>query len=169
MDESVVTESQIPKGDVVAKGPDFTPELLDLDYEGVKQAAKDLGMVSFDERSLLASHTLGKAMKRVGAIKIGRTLLLRAADHANNGIEQADAIIETSTDDELKASVLTAKSAMIKAQVEAGEKFIRSAEIDASDDADGKAPGFKPFGVGQPVVVAQQAVVNATSNNIHKS
>lgn len=161
MDEPVI---EVPTSVVPAQTPDFTPDRLDLDYAGVREAAKSLGMVSFDERSLIASHTLGKAMKKVGAIKIGRTLLIRAAEHANDGIEQANNIIETTTDDELKASVLTAKSAMIKAQVEAGEKFIRSAEIDSSDDAENKALGFKPFGARQ-VVVAQQAVVNATTNN----
>ena len=165
MDESVTALPVIPKGAQLAAPPSFTPDRLDLDYEGVREAAKQLGMASFDEKSLLASHTLGVAMKKVGAIKLGRTLLLRAADHANDGIEQANEIIETSTDDELKASVLSAKAAMIKAQVDAGEKFIRSAEVDASDDADSKPQGFKPFVVGQRVVVAQQAVVSATETH----
>jgi hypothetical protein len=168
MDESVGQIIDVPPGAVPAVNPSFVPDVLDLDYAGVREAAKKLGMVSFDEKSLLASHTLGKAMKQVGAIKIGRTILLRAADHAQEGIEQANSIIDNSTDDELKASVLTAKSAMIKAQVDAGDKFIRSAEIDASDDAENKGLGFKPFGTRQPVVVAQQAVVNATQNNYAK-
>lgn len=163
MGEPVTSIPAITPGIEIAPNPSFAPDRLDLDYEGVREAAKRLGMGTFDEKSLMASHTLGTAMKKIGAIKLGRTLLLRAAEHANDGIEQANQIIEVSTDDELKASVLTAKASMIKAQVEAGDKFIRSAEVDASDDADAKPVGFKPFVVGQPVVVAQQAVVNATT------
>lgn len=146
-----------------APAPDFIPDKLDLDLSGVKKAAEQLGMVSFDERSLMASHTLGTALKKIGVLKMGRTILLRAADHAQEGIRQADAIIDSSSDEELKAAVLNAKSSMIKAQVDCGDKFIRSAEIDASDDADSKPPRFKPFGARQPtVVVAHQAVVNTT-------
>lgn len=163
MDKPVTLPStKIASAEMVppAANPSFVPDKLNLDYDGVKRAAAKLGMVSFDEQSLAASHLLGTEMKKVGAIKIGRTILLRAADHAQEGIRQADVLIDTSTDEELKAHVLGAKASMIKAQVECGEKFIRSAEVDASDDADSKPSGFKPFEPRHPVVIANQAVVN---------
>lgn len=138
---------------------------LGLNKGDLEGAAKEFGLTTFRHEKLVASHTLGKAFKKIGVLKMGRSMLYAAAEHAQSGADQCEDILSKSTDMELRASVLPAKLGFTKELRESAIAFIRSAELDGNDDSDRK-PGVKPFGAGMqagPVIIAQQAVVNHTT------
>jgi hypothetical protein len=138
---------------------------IGLDREGVIKAAAELGMVVSPDR-LMASHTLGRALKQVGVLKIGRTMLMKAADGASTGLDQCEEVMEALEDPEAKASILSTKFGFVRELRENAVAFIRSAELDGNDDSD-KKHGVRPFAAGAqagPVVYAEKAVVNTQVN-----
>lgn len=155
----------IPPDDVaLPEQPMPTPESLGLSSEGIKRAAKEMGLHAVTVEKLMASYTLGKAIKQVGALKIGRSILLSANEHSQSAIEQCDKIVDRTTDPALALSALEVKQSFVRVQADVGAKFINSVEVDGSDDA-GPASKIRAFEPGQaagPVVIAQQAVVNHT-------
>ncbi len=155
----------IPRDDTeVAEAVPIEVGDLQLDITGVEEAAKELGMTMWGPSKLRACEAMGGAIKKAGVLKIGRSMLMRAVDGASSGLDQCENILGGSSDPEVKASVLQTKFGFVKELRENATAFIKSAELDGSDDA--KKPLVKPFGAGQmagPSIVAQQAVVNVTN------
>lgn len=142
------------------------PDDLGLDNEGIIKAAEELGMTAFKPGRLAASYALGKAIKKAGVLKIGRTMLLKFGDAAATGLDECDEVLEATSDPELKAMILPTKLGFVKQGIEVANSFIRSAELDGNDDSD-RPRGVKPFGAGMPagpVVFAEKAVVNTQIN-----
>lgn len=151
-----------PEGADLPKQELCSPDALQLDVAGVDEAAKAMGLYPVKARKLMAAYTLGKAIKQVGALKIGRTILLAAATNAQQSIESCDDIIENSEDEALILHALDTKQKLIRSQADVGSKFIKSVEVDGSDDAkpQSKIRAFEPGQAAGPVVIAQQAVVH---------
>lgn len=156
-----------PEGVKLPVQPPPDPAPLKLDTAGIEAAAKRLGMWTMKADKLAACYSLGKAIKEVGALKIGRTILLAAAANSQESIDKCDEIIDRTTDDALALTALQVKRQYVKSQADVGSKFIESVEVDGSDDAgkQGKVRPFEPGMQAGPVVIAQQAVVNTQPNN----
>jgi hypothetical protein len=160
MDENLIPLP--PKDAVLPPRVDVSPDALLLDATGVEKAARKLGLHTVKSDRLLASHELGKALKKVGAIKIGRTILYAAATHSQEAIEQCDGIIDRTQDAELALTALAVKQKLIRGQADVGTKFIKSVELDGSDDFEkgNRLRAVEPGSAAGPLVIANQAVVN---------
>lgn len=153
----------VPKDDSeMAMQVALEPVDLELDNEGIKKAASELGLMSFKPDRLAAIYSVGKAMKKVGVLKIGRTMLYRAMEGAETGLTQCEDALVSIQDPESRAAILPTKLGFAKELKESAVAFIKSAELDGNDDSDNRGK-IKPFGAGMPAgptIFAQQAVVN---------
>jgi hypothetical protein len=167
MAEPVITVVPVPKDDsqVAPQVPVPVVQFGHADDE-IIAAAREHGLVVMTPAKLRAVHVLGSAFKKVGVIKMGRTMLAKAGEAASTGLDECQRILDSSDDLDLKAAVLGSKTTFTKELKEIANSFIRSAELDGNDNDDSK-PRVRPFGAGQPAgpvqVIAQQAVV--TTNN----
>lgn len=136
-------------------------DTLGIDRRVVEQAAKDFGLKRLNLSGLAAAASMGDAVKKLGALKIGRSIVLLSADRALDGVQDCDTFLETAADEKQKASVLGVKAQLLKIAVQSGTSLIDSASVDQTDDA--KSPGARAPSRGHqvPVVFAQTANISA--------
>lgn len=136
-------------------------DVLGLDRRVVERAAGDLGLKRLNLSGLAAAASMGDTVKKLGALKIGRSIVLLSADRALDGVTDCDDFLTVAKDEKQRASVLGVKAQLLKIAVQSGEALIDSASVDQSDDA--KPPGAKAPSRGHqvPVIFAQTANVTA--------
>lgn len=152
-----------PQDTLIPPQPSVTPDDLKLDKAGIEAAAKKLGLTGLKADKLAASYTLGKALKQIGAIKIGRTMLYASATHAQEAMDYCKNILDGSADLELSVNALGIMQKLISTEADVGYKLVKSVEVDGSDDAENgtRLRSFSPGQIAGPTtVIAHQAVVN---------
>jgi hypothetical protein len=142
------------------------PVDLGISRESLLEVAQELGLKSFTPSKLLAIHSAGTAMKKVGVLKIGRTMLYRAMEGSETGLTQCEEALGSIEDPESRAALLPTKLGFAKELRESATAFIKSAELDGNDDSDnrGKVKPFAPGALAGPVFAVQQAVVTVNNN-----
>ena len=143
-------------------------EMVDLGFpkESIIEAAKEHGLTTFYPDRLTKTYTMGKVIKKVGVLKIGRVWLAKAGEAASVGIDQCEDALGTIEDPESRAAILPTKLGFAKELREVATAFIKSAELDGNDDSDNKGK-IKPFASGAPagpMIAVQQAVVTVNQS-----
>lgn len=140
---------------------------LRLDSSEIQAAAERLGMGKVGGSLIAAHKVIGEALREAGAIKIGRSTMLLGVDAMR---EAAEELRELSQHEDVQAkpslrlAVIQTKVQLAKAQTDAGYNFVKTAEVDSTDEAGGNQP-FKPFQPRSTVVAANQAVVNISQKS----
>lgn len=147
------------------------PPSLDIDVSEIDKAAQELGITRISGKKIRAHRVIGDALKRAGAIKVGRSNLLVVQENMNAAMEELDELSQGDFAMEkpsFRLAVLQTKVQLASAQAKAAYDFIRSAEVDQSDDA-GAAQGFQPFAPRTPVGPVIKAEPGSTVNVMQKS
>ncbi len=136
-----------------------TQPTLELDHAAINQAAHALGMTNLNAGALRAMHTMGSMIKRVGAVKVGRSQMLIGQANAQSAINHCLQLVADVEDPALRLAALQVQSKLIASQIRGGYDMVRTAEIDVDEDGGGasKAP---PFVVGQSVSVKGPTQIN---------
>lgn len=129
--------------------PKHKPDVpsLDLDASEIDKAAKALGFNKVRTREIAAAGVVGNAIRKVGAIRVGRTQMLLATENIQETIQQLDDRIALTSDPEQAIRLLEIKAKFTGQQAETGFRLAKTAEIDHTDDAgppSGYASGFQP-------------------------
>jgi len=141
--------------------PEFpvSPVLFDM-------AATEAGFVGLKASKLLSLGVVGEAVKKMGAVKIGRSSLLLSDEQVDRTFKLCEDLIrgphsgetdglEVTVDQRLAALSLMNHLASSRARM--AEAMIRSATVDLSDSAKpaGGIPSFVPKAKSVPVVTAE--------------
>jgi hypothetical protein len=158
------------KGQEIAVEADLELVDLGLSSEGVLEAAKEFGLTTFNAAKLSAFYSGGKAMKKVGVLKIGRMMLYKAGEGASTGLDQCEEALGTIQDPESRAAILPTKLGFAKELREVATAFIKSAELDGNDDSDnrGRVKPFPPGSQAGPTIAVQGQAVVTVNNNAEK-
>jgi len=152
----------VPKDDSeIAPQAELDVVELGIGQESLLKVAQELGLSTFTPNKLLAVHSAGKVMKKIGVLKIGRTMLYKSMEGSETGLDQCEEALRTIQDPESRAAILPTKLGFAKELRESATAFIKSAELDGNDDSDnrGRVKPFAPGGQAGPVLAVQQAVV----------
>lgn len=157
----------VPKDDSeVAVQAELGPVDLGIGRDALMEVARELGYSTFTQSRLLATHSAGTLMKKVGVLKMGRVMLYRSMEGSETGLAQCDEALQSIDDPESRAAILPTKLGFAKELRESATAFIKSAELDGNDDSDnrGRIKPFAPGAQAGPVFAVQQAVVTVNNN-----
>jgi len=152
-----------PREGALELQPQVEDSSFHFDPDEVTKAARDFGLVRFSGQHLLASKTLGEAIKQMGAIRVGRSYLLSAADHTAEALAECTRIVSNTDDTRLQTQLLGFKSQLVRTLGDVGNSLIKSAEVDESNGASKPNSARAPRpGAQVPVVFQQQINVKPT-------
>lgn len=143
-----------------------TPE-LHLDTSEIDDAFRELGMARIGSKKLLAHRVIGRSLKEVGAVATGRSYMLVGLENladANEKLRELDETEAVRRDPQMRLAVLSAQVEVAKSQTKAGVDLVKTAEVDASDDA-GRPPAFQPFKLRSQIAVNQAVITVNDKNN----
>jgi hypothetical protein len=135
---------------------------------------KDAGFIAFNGKHLAASAVVGAGIKKLGAVKIGRSRLMLSDEQmdrtfqwceqllANRPVTNSDGDVciyegdepDTEGKFENKLEVLKVMAQISRARSANANKLIESAKVDMSD-------GSKPSGISASFMPGQKVVPNA--------
>lgn len=133
-----------------------SPPVLDLDPGAIQIAANALGLVRLDASAFRAMHTIGGAVKKIGAVRVGRTQMIVGQQNVQDALRECSEIIASSEDPLHQLNAMQIKAKLIALQIRGGYDMVRTSEIDMDDDAN-PTPRPAPFLPGT-VVNAQGPV-----------
>lgn len=129
------------------------PEPMDL--EAIEKSCRDLNLTTVDLKKLGQIQGLGRYLKQLGAVAVGRTYLLMALDRISDAVDSCVVFDALSTDPEIKVSILKVRASLLASQISGASRMIQSAKVDASDSTQSirRSSSFGP----RQIVVPQQS------------
>lgn len=136
-----------------------SPPALQLDEHALTQAAATLGLHRVSAQSLRSIHTMGAALKAVGAVKVGRVQMLIGQENVQDAITQVNMALAEVADPVQKIMLLGLLEKLTRQQIRGGYDMVRTAEVDSDADT---TPGSRPapFNPGAIVSVNGPAQFN---------
>lgn len=151
--EPVEELSLEPAGDVkIAKLP------KDISNSEIEHYAKLTGQTAVKLKELAKRAMLGDLVQRIGAARLGSSMLVDSEDMIKKGIELCDDwISDYAHDPKAVSSILKTRAMLVDMWIKAAQAHVESQKITSPDDSEGKPQNTPP----PPLVPVQ---INISSN-----
>jgi hypothetical protein len=112
--------------------------LMDFPMEAdtLDRACQQAGFTALNANAVMASAVVGDALKKVGAVKIGRARLMLADENIDTAIGRVEHLLSSpDVKPELKVEIMKVVGHLIGRKIVVAKAMISSAQIDMSDGA----------------------------------
>lgn len=133
-----------------------------------QKAAEAAGMIHLDVKRLEAYGLLGKYVKGIGSVNMGRGLLAFAGDSARDMISVCDEIAHSNADPKDRLEAVKTRQELLSQLIRSADSMIRSASVD-QEFGNGEAPENAHFLPRRNVVPTSATQVNINLGSAKES